>query len=59
MNDEVTDIITETLPSGNNNVIIDNRVRVLMYALREALLLMVAAIETFLNIPRTKPPTHR
>jgi len=30
-----------------------------LYALREALLIMVAAIEVFLNIPRSKPPTHR
>jgi hypothetical protein len=57
--EEVTDIVTEPLPDGNNHVIIDSRMRVLLYALREALLIMVAAIETFLNIPRSKPPTHR
>jgi hypothetical protein len=57
--EEVTDIVTEQLPDGNNHVIIDNRVKVLMYALRQALLLMVVAIEIFLDIPRTKPPTHR
>ena len=57
--EEVTDIVTEQLPDGNNHVIIDSRMRVLLYALREALLIMVAAIEVFLGIPRTKPPTHR
>ena len=58
MIDEVTDIVTEPLPTGNDYVIIDGRTKVLMYALRRALLLMVAAIEVFLDIPRTKPPTH-
>ena len=57
--DEVSDIVTESLPTGNNDVIIDNRAKVLLYALREALLLMVTAVEIYLNIPRTKPPTHR
>jgi len=59
MMEEVTDIVTEPLQDGNNHVIIDSRMRVLLYALREALLIMVAAIEVFLNIPRSKPPTHR
>lgn len=56
IDDEVTDY---TLPSGNNDVIIDNKARALLIALREALLLMLAAVEIYLNIPRTKPPTHR
>lgn len=55
--DEITDY--NPLPGGNNDVIIDSKVKVLLYALREALLLMVAAIEVFLSLPRTKPPTHR
>jgi len=56
---EAPDVVTEPLPAGNNDVIIDGRMKALLYALREALLIMVAAIEVFLGIPRTKPPTHR
>lgn len=59
MTQEVSDICDDSLPNGNNSVIIDNRTKVLLYALRRALLLMVAAIEVFLDIPRSKPPTHR
>lgn len=55
MTQEVSDIA----PNNSGNGIIDQRLRVLLYALREALLLMVAAIEIYLCIPRTKPPTHR
>lgn len=58
MIDEVSDY-TDQLSSGNNSVIIDTKQRVLMFALREALLLMVRAIEVYLGLPRTKPPTHR
>lgn len=57
MNDEVSDY--NPLPTGNDDVIIDSRVRALLIALREALLLMLTAVEIYLNIPRTKPPTHR
>jgi hypothetical protein len=54
--DEVSDI---SLSENSDNVIIDSKMKVLLYALREALLIMVAAIEVFLGLPRTKPPTHR
>lgn len=57
MNDEVSDY--NPLPTGNDDVIIDNRVRALLIALRQALLLMLTAVEIYLNLPRTKPPTHR
>jgi len=56
--DEVTDIAEPTTEEANGSII-DNRLKVFLYALREALLLMVAAVEIYLGIPRTKPPTHR
>ncbi len=55
--DEITDY--NPLPGGNNDVIIDSKQKALLLALREALLLMLAAVEIYLNLPKTKLKKER
>jgi hypothetical protein len=52
-------MIREQAPLDTEYRNIDCRTKALLFAIREALYLVLGAIEDYLNIPRTKEGTHR
>lgn len=50
---------TTPLQNGAENVTVDRRLRVLLYAVRQALIIALGAIEDFLEVERSIVPRHK
>lgn len=55
----MTDAMEEMLKCNQADVIIDNRTRVLLFAFRQALLMILGAIEDYMQIERSVVPKRK